>query len=114
MHHPHNSQRARKPGGFWLTFDAEKHAALARARNQTRIVWFTIVYLSVVSGYFMWLLTYVALGKAQLPPAMVNWLAAATVGQFAGAPIVLYRALFRAGRDDADNKSVTEEGQPGE
>jgi hypothetical protein len=80
---------------FWREYDAEKHAALIRAKNQSRMVWFAIIFLSGTTLVFLVLLTAIAFGKAKLPDAMVNVLAAATIGQFGGAPILLYKALYR-------------------
>jgi len=92
---------------FWKHFDAEKHAVLTRTKNQTRLVYFAVAYLSVSTSFFMVLLTAIALGKAHLPDTLVNLLAGATLGQFAGAPILLYKALFRIAEEKKTTKEIS-------
>ncbi len=94
-----NTTNTKREGFSWREYNPEKHAALIRAKSQYRVVWFTMLYLMVTTVFFMVLLVSVAFGWAKLPDALVEKLAWATVGQFAGAPLLLYRALFSNRRD---------------
>lgn len=76
-------------------FDPVAYANYARSRQKLLLVRFAVAYLSVTTAAFLVLLYIIAFGFAHLPDALVKIIAGATVGQFAGVPLLLYRAYFR-------------------
>jgi hypothetical protein len=88
-----------KDSSFWKNYDPDKHMQLVRAMTQKRLVVFMIVYLSVTTSVILGLIIAAAMGKTHLSDSVLDKLTMLTIGQFAGATMILYRYMFRQSRN---------------
>jgi hypothetical protein len=81
---------------YEMLADPVRFAAFQETKLRAILVYFALGYFVLTTTAFLYILFGIARGTMHLPDSLVRIITGATLGQFAGVPLFLTRALFRA------------------